>query len=367
VVKIVILDACRNLDAIEIDGERPEKEGLAKVEEESLGRNTIVSFSTLFNESAASGKPEGHSPYTEVLLKSLREPGLELRALLNRVSSEVAHAPDSAQIPWDEGGQNFDANFYLRDAVQIHATLEAADDNLLLLVNGRYLAAGKPEKEPIKVPPTDLQAGDNIIEARVFNDRTYRNLHPWESAEGWSYRLKLLQGGKVLATWPSESGPGGPSVVFPEGPQHGKWFTVARASYYVDPETGDLRAGQPDLEVWKRAGSEDEADQIDVGFLCKIEVPDLFFLHPATQTLLLVGGPKRLAGKVDSCFPGPVKLGIFGAAAGVVLDKSKFKVPEALQQAVESRCGKRIFYALEDHAIAKLKEDGLADLPTCGG
>jgi caspase domain-containing protein len=341
-VKIVILDACRNRDSIEIEDLTPDKEGLAKVEDETLGRNTIVGFATLFDQAAASGKRDENSPYTKVLLSHLREPGLEIRELLNRVSFEVSQDPDNHQQPWDEGGQNFDKPFFLRDQVKMKAKIGWADDNLLLLVNGQDVLSGKSQEDAL----IGLRAGDNSVEVRIFNDRTYRNHHTWESAEGWSYELEFMDaaGRPLDAPWEDHE-----EAVFKDGPHHGKWFTVARTSFYVDPGTAKLTPGSPDKDVWKREGT--PSDKLEGAFLCKMTVlPALPFLGRNTETLFLVGGPRRLSGKVQQCFKDATLTSVVSL---VVSD------PGSALQAIQSQsgdcAGEPLWYALEDHPVGELR------------
>lgn len=353
-VKIVVLDACRTEVVLEPAG-RELKPGLAKLEDETLGRNTIVAYATLYNQTAPSANPDENSPYTAVLLKYLREPGLEIRELFNRVSREVAQKQVS---PWDEGGQNFDHSYYLREAVKIKARIVRADDNVLLLINHRAVLSGQSGQE--SHDPLDLQAGDNAIEVQVFNDRTYRNFHTWESAEGWKYELEFLDAdGKRLsgAHWVED----GEDVVFKDGPHHGKWFTAARTGFYVDPGTAELRLGAPDQGIWKREGEPTYA--LDAALLCKMQVlPPLQLIGRSQAAYLLVGGPRSLAGKVNACFSGSVRAGIIEKAAAAAI-RGGFGAAVDKVETPQACAADHLWYALEDHPP---NDPELKNVPDCG-
>jgi uncharacterized caspase-like protein len=82
--------------------------GLAEIK----GRvRTLIAFATQPGNVAADGAGL-NSPFTAGLLKSLEEPGLEVRELLTKVRVNVVEETAGAQIPWDHS--SLLANFYIK-------------------------------------------------------------------------------------------------------------------------------------------------------------------------------------------------------------------------------------------------------------
>ena len=112
---VVILDACRNNPFVKsMEGDtRSIERGLAQVE--PTGR-TMVAYAAKDGQVALDGDGD-HSPYTEALLKYLREaPGLPVRKLFGTVrdaveaDTEKRFGRDRKQVPWtyhDLGGSDY--------------------------------------------------------------------------------------------------------------------------------------------------------------------------------------------------------------------------------------------------------------------
>jgi hypothetical protein len=299
--KIILLDACRNNEDLIVEGKRLGETsgwhpGMARVQDKSF--SGFVGFSTHYDQSAGSGPVDGNSPYTVALLAHLRDPGLQFHQLLTGVRAEVEHATCGDQSPWSEGDI---ASYALRPPATVKAQIEFADDDLAMVTvpDGRQLLSwGNAPKDaqnkalPIEVP---LTAGDNRIELRVYNQKTYRNHHAWEPPEGWKYRMKLTtQDGTDLP--PFE---GAETYVFRDGPHHGKWFKVATGNLNVSGE-GKVKVTltAPDLEVWKREGPEDATDQT---ILCGVELASLPLLNVQHRIDLLIGGRRGLEERLRTC------------------------------------------------------------------
>ncbi|HEX2552669.1 MAG TPA: caspase domain-containing protein [Microvirga sp.] len=97
---LVFLDACRDnpFTAALSPGTRGiSTRGLAPQES---GIGSLIAFATQPKNVALDGDGR-NSPFTQALLKHLKTPGLEVRALLSRVRSEVIAATDGKQVPWE--------------------------------------------------------------------------------------------------------------------------------------------------------------------------------------------------------------------------------------------------------------------------
>jgi uncharacterized caspase-like protein len=100
--RILLLDACRDNDAVEAlrTAVTPSRaagvtRGLARV---SVADGQLVAFATQPDRVATDGEGE-NSPFTAALVKHIRTPGIELRTVLTRVRGDVAAATGSDQIP----------------------------------------------------------------------------------------------------------------------------------------------------------------------------------------------------------------------------------------------------------------------------
>ena len=100
--KIVVLDACRDNEAVEAlraavprSRSAAVSRGLAPMPKVS---GMLVAFATQPGVVAADGTAP-NSPFTEALARHLAHPGVELRQMLTRVRVDVAKATDQKQIP----------------------------------------------------------------------------------------------------------------------------------------------------------------------------------------------------------------------------------------------------------------------------
>lgn len=115
-IKLVLLDACRNNPFIaKMEGTRTRSigRGLAKVE---AADGIYISYSAAAGTTASDGEGE-HSPYTEALLSTIEEPGLELNFLFRKVARVVKQKTNGAQTPF-EYGRLPDVNIYLKPPVE---------------------------------------------------------------------------------------------------------------------------------------------------------------------------------------------------------------------------------------------------------
>ena len=265
-VKIVFLDACR--DNLEV-----QKKGFANPGVPP--QNTLYAFATGYGQAAASGSRKEYSPYSEILLSYIREPGLEIRQLLAQVHRTLLEKKDQASR--EEGLDNLPSEFYLVPPVEIRARLEGApDDDLLVFLNDKVVlswARNKDEWESLR-----LGARDNEIKIVVFNQNTHRNQQTWNKTEGWNYKLRL---GVASTELPCDDGKpetcfhGEEPVPFKDGPHMGSLFTVATATLNVNPESAELSLARADLDVWNREAPEWARDQ-DILWEQKIPFTELW-------------------------------------------------------------------------------------------
>jgi hypothetical protein len=248
-VKLVFLDACRtNADLPVVGGKKLKtvpgwKPGLAKAQQ-GVPPSTLFGYAATYGQPAVSGNIGGLSPYTSVLLGSIREPGLEIRDLLARVHDQVFAITQRQQSPKDEGIGGLPTSFYLSKPVFVHAIVpEDPNDDLLVFLNGKIALNAPTHIE------TDfkLNAGDNELVLMVARGKTYHNNHDWDRPEGWKYRLDL-----VLPDGRKETFEGHEDTPFKDGPHQGRVFEVARILINVDPISAATAVTARDTDVWNR-------------------------------------------------------------------------------------------------------------------
>lgn len=239
-VKLVFLDACRPERKLSSSALR----GL-KTEQAPALENTLYAFAAGSGQLTPAGDPESFSPYSEAILRYLREPGLGIGDLLDKVSadlSKIGLVPSTLnqQVPTD---------FSLREPVFVLAEVAKADDDLLVVLGDRIaLTASENHQKNLR-----LKAGDNPFTLLVSNGKTYRNNHDWSLTEGWNYELKLspFDAGSAFAEVSIKED--GEDFPFKDGPQHGKVFTAARGNLFVDqttqPPKVEIRG--LDTKVWQ--------------------------------------------------------------------------------------------------------------------
>jgi hypothetical protein len=129
----------------------------------------------------------------------------------------------------------------------IVATIRNADDDVNIFVNGVLTASWHAYgSSPTRLV---LRPGENDIEIRVFNQRSFTGGIPMfggHQPEGWSYSVNIVGGGgQLIADFgaredrPDEN-----------GPRFGKEFTVARLKVIVDA-TGRILPISIDGNVWQ--------------------------------------------------------------------------------------------------------------------
>ena len=94
-LNLIIMDACRN-NPFGGRGLRSAVAGLAIMQAPA---GTLISFATQPGNVAQDGR-DGHSPYTDALVQTIRTPGLGLFDTFNRVGLAVRQATNGVQEPW---------------------------------------------------------------------------------------------------------------------------------------------------------------------------------------------------------------------------------------------------------------------------
>ncbi len=246
-VKLLLIDACRN------ELRLPPGAPLGPADPGTSPPGVLQVFATSpGSEATGSGSATGHSAFTTALLHHIRKAGLEIDEILALTAAELK----GVQTPFEAfPSAGIPRPFYLRQPVFAQAAVEAADDDLVVLLNGKIVldkaALGKGDQ------PLRLNAGTNQLALLVANQKTFHNSQSWERTEGWDYIFRLFGPGGLELTSPSCGGKSpcfkdGEPVPFKDGPHHGHVFEVAQAVLVVDPDTAELTLQNVDTDIWNR-------------------------------------------------------------------------------------------------------------------
>jgi hypothetical protein len=123
---IMVLDACRN-NPFAADGAGTVADlgdGLARM---TVRDDNLIAYATGPGDVALDGAGD-HSPYTAALARAIRQPGVDVHTVFERVREEVETATDGFQVPWERS--SIDAALVLRPGAgpARSAAGEAADD-----------------------------------------------------------------------------------------------------------------------------------------------------------------------------------------------------------------------------------------------
>jgi hypothetical protein len=111
-LNILILDACRN-NPLGKRGLRGYAGGLTEM---SAPSGTFISYAAAPGQMAEDGAGD-HSPYTLALLETLKEPGLEVWPMFNKVANRVKSETNGRQLPWISNSPISD-DFYITEPVE---------------------------------------------------------------------------------------------------------------------------------------------------------------------------------------------------------------------------------------------------------
>jgi formylglycine-generating enzyme required for sulfatase activity len=128
-LRMVVLDACRNnpFKLASNNGQRAATRGLGNIEP---GAGEVVAYSAKEGTIAQDGPKGENSPFASALIKSLAEPGLEIRLLLGRVRDEVLASTKNEQEPYTYASLGGEA-IYLKppEALpEVKSVVSAADE-----------------------------------------------------------------------------------------------------------------------------------------------------------------------------------------------------------------------------------------------
>jgi formylglycine-generating enzyme required for sulfatase activity len=98
-LRMVVLDACRNnpFKLLGNNGKRSANRGLAQIEP---GAGEVIAYAAKEGTLAQDGPANANSPFAEALVKSLQEPGLEIRLMFGRIRDDVLTATKNEQEPY---------------------------------------------------------------------------------------------------------------------------------------------------------------------------------------------------------------------------------------------------------------------------
>ncbi|HLG80168.1 MAG TPA: caspase family protein [Bradyrhizobium sp.] len=147
-LNLVILDACRN-NPFGSRGLRGSDGGLAQMRAPD---GTLISYATQPGNVAQDGS-DGHSPYTEALAVTLKQPGLDIFQTFNQVGLTVKRATGGAQQPWVSSSP-IDGTFYFVPPSAAAAAAAAPQEPL----------RADPDRMPLKDPELLRELSERLYE-----------------------------------------------------------------------------------------------------------------------------------------------------------------------------------------------------------
>lgn len=162
-VNIVILDACRdNPFAAQLAARsRAVTRGLTPIETQSAS-GILIAFATDPRATALDGERDGHSPFTDALLKHIETPEVSITTVMDRVRADVWEATGKKQKPW--------TNSSIIGEFKLNPTLKLASAD----PTDASAAAAKAINAAVPAPAMPA--------APVF-DRSQVDIKTWEAAE----------------------------------------------------------------------------------------------------------------------------------------------------------------------------------------
>jgi formylglycine-generating enzyme required for sulfatase activity len=156
---ILILDACRNNPFAR--SFRSYSRGLARVNAPS---GTIIAYATSPGEVASDGNKR-NSPYTEELLKHIREPGLKIEEVFKRVSIGVWEKTTGKQMPWVESSLLGDFYFMEKNTSSSDSISNGVDKSS---TNASPIASKEGANKDMyatipKLSPANADPGNNLL------------------------------------------------------------------------------------------------------------------------------------------------------------------------------------------------------------
>ena len=170
-LRIVVLDACRN-NPFKLSGnggKRAATRGLGNIEP---GAGEVVAYSAKEGTLAQDGPRNENSPFATALVKSLGEPGLEIRLLFGKVRDDVLASTKNEQEPYTYASLGGEA-IYLNPAVSTpdvpkFKTFSDCKDcpQMLVIPAGQFImgsAADEPGHEKDEGPQHRVAIGSFAI------------------------------------------------------------------------------------------------------------------------------------------------------------------------------------------------------------
>jgi hypothetical protein len=238
---IVFLDACRRNPFNDL---KPNDWSPGLAQPQNPPSNSFISYATAPN-SVAPDPTNRISPYTLQLTKRMTIPGLSLVDVLAEVRSSVIDYEGDDYTPWDTN--SLTQPYYFRPPVFLRSRISYGDDDVLILVNGNEVDSWNSDGGADR--QFKLEPGENNVVIKVYNARTFTGgLEGFGGhyPEGWKYVVDFYNadGKQLLHLEDSEDRPE------KDGPRHGKMFTAAFATIFLDPGTANVTVRRIVPRAW---------------------------------------------------------------------------------------------------------------------
>ncbi len=198
-VNIIIMDACRNNPFERSWNRSAQGNGLAMM---NAPTGTLIAYATAPGKVASDGEST-NGLYTSVLLKYMKDSGLNIEQVFKRVRTEVTEKSFGAQVPWETTSLT-GGDFYF-----VNKPLAVVDANRKAIVNTgtedveRYYTLGN-EKYDDKLYDEAITYFSKALEV----DPTYFNAMLWRAHAKYAkgqYNESILDYNKTLELSPGEA------------------------------------------------------------------------------------------------------------------------------------------------------------------
>lgn len=221
---VVVIDACRDTS----------QTGMA--EPAIIPTNTVVFFSAQPGSLA-----DPTTPFGPMIADHIGDPGERIGDVFARIQSDLER---TGQTPAIYGSVR---DFSLKAATTMEVTSISPDDGVTVTINGATILSAS-NSDPRKSVTVPLKTGTNRGEILVYNKKSRRNGHFWESLEGWHYTIVLADSsGHQLAKLESSE-----DAVPEDSNRYDGTFLAGTFLITVDRKSGAAVISEADPRAWRK-------------------------------------------------------------------------------------------------------------------
>jgi uncharacterized caspase-like protein len=189
-INIIVLDACRN------NPFRAARSGAGGLLAMNTGRGTFIAFATSPGKTASDNPNGNNGLFTTHLVSTLRQPGLTLDQVFNRVREGVYQASSQQQLPWT--GSSVIGEFYFRAPAAGGAAPQPSPQPVTQVEPPRPASVRAPDPAPSTASASTAELDEQFskLSARALAVRA--SLEQLQQSQA---RMGLSLRGDITASW----------------------------------------------------------------------------------------------------------------------------------------------------------------------